>query len=180
MASLNIPIHGLSPYVLPMTINPVQPANTDARQMARDLMQGASFAALGVLDPDTGSPFVSRISFWMSPDDQALSLISGLAFHARALKINPTCSVLLGEPPSKGDPLAFPRLTLQAKAFILPRVELEYWRNDFLKSRPKAQLYIDLADFRFLRFETTGAFLNAGFGKAFNLSPEDLTKKPGR
>lgn len=138
-------------------------------------MGDAKFASLGVLHPETGAPVVSRIAFWLSRDGLALSLISGLAFHAGALKQNPTCSLMIGEPPAKGDPLAFPRLTLQARAVVMARAELETRRADYLKDRPKAKLYIGLADFRFFRFDITSAFLNAGFGKAFNLTPADLT-----
>ena len=47
-------------------------------------------------------------------------------------------------------------------------------RDHYLAQRPKSKLYIDFADFFFARFDVTRAFLNGGFGKAFNLTHADL------
>jgi putative heme iron utilization protein len=106
--------------------------------------------------------------------------MSHLAFHAKSLQSNPACSLLIGEPPAKGDALAFARMTIQANAAFLSPQEKAELRPHFLKTHPKAQLYIDLADFHFVRFEIESAFLNGGFGKAFVLTSADLEQKsPG-
>jgi putative heme iron utilization protein len=47
-------------------------------------------------------------------------------------------------------------------------------RAHWLKGHPKAALYIDFADFAFVRLTPESALLNGGFGRAFRLSPEDL------
>ncbi|RMD89447.1 MAG: pyridoxamine 5-phosphate oxidase, partial [Alphaproteobacteria bacterium] len=44
----------------------------------------------------------------------------------------------------------------------------------WLAAHPKAALYVDFADFGFIRFEVAGALLNGGFGKAWRLSAADL------
>lgn len=93
-----------------------------------------------------------------------------------ALRANPACALLLGEPGEKGDPLTHPRLMIRARArFIAPddpnRPAL---RAHWLKGHPKATLYIDLPDFAFVRLEPLSALLNGGFGKAFRFSAEDL------
>ncbi len=158
-----------------MAIDPILPTDATAQKLAIDLMSKAKFAALAVIHPDTNTPFVSRISFGLTADGLPLSLISGLAVHSKALRQNPACSLLIGEPPAKGDALAFPRLTLQAVANILPPEQSRDFRASYLATHPKAKLYIDLPDFRFVRFDVETAFLNAGFGKAYSLAANDLT-----
>jgi putative heme iron utilization protein len=157
-----------------MENSPIRPTDDEARALARELTQGATFAALGVIDPATGAPHVTRISFALDASNQPITLVSTLAFHTGALQANPICSLLIGEPPNKGDPLAFPRLTLSARAEILPPEHKADLRGPFLKAHPKAQLYIDFSDFHFVRFDLTGAALNAGFGKAYELTKDDL------
>ena len=49
-------------------------------------------------------------------------------------------------------------------------------RAHYLSQRPKATLYIDFGDFRFVRFHVKDALLNGGFGKAFRLTPQDLAR----
>jgi hypothetical protein len=43
-------------------IDPVRPTDDDARALARSLIEGARFGALGVTDPDTAAPMVTRIA----------------------------------------------------------------------------------------------------------------------
>lgn len=162
-----------------MAKNPILPTDTTARALACEILAQSRFAALGVLDPESGAPFVSRIGFAMSPKGLPMTLISGLAVHSRALRKNPVCSLLLGEPPKKGDALAFPRLTVQAVAVDIGDSGNGELRAAYLQQHPKAKLYIDLPDFRFVQFSVKSALLNGGFGKAFLLSAADLQKKTG-
>ncbi len=157
-----------------MAISPIRPTDNAARALALGLQAKARFAAIGVIHPDTGAPVVSRIAFALDDSNIPLTLISTLSFHTKALQNNPACSLLLGEPPAKGDPLAFPRLTINAVAKFLPPDTKPDLRAGFLKTHPKAQLYIDFTDFQFVRFSITSAALNGGFGKAYNLTATDL------
>lgn len=152
--------------------DPIQPTDDGARDLARGLMASARFCALGVIDPETGFPFVSRIALGVSPEGGLCTLVSGLSAHSRALRADPRVSLLLGEPGPKGDPLAHPRLTLLAEAEPLPRTEAlcDRWLTD----HPKAKLYIDLPDFFFVGFRLRAGALNGGFGRAFRLTPADL------
>lgn len=120
---------------------------------------------------------VTRIAFATDPDGKPITLISDLSHHTAALRSDPTCSLLVGEPGEKGDPLTHPRLTIQATAEFVDRGSEEHvgLRGAYLSQHPKAKLYIDFADFGFVRFRPTGAYLNGGFGKAFVLTPLDLT-----
>ncbi len=156
--------------------SPIRPTDDAARQLARDLIGGARFGAIGVMDPATQAPMVSRIAIGTAKDGTPLTLISDLSHHTIALQADPVCSLLLGEPGSKGDPLTHPRITLQARARFLRHGEPGHaeTRARFLETHPKSKLYIDFADFAFALFQVDKAHLNGGFGKAFILSPEDL------
>jgi putative heme iron utilization protein len=155
-------------------IDPVRPTDDDARALARSLIEGARFGALGVTDPDTAAPMVTRIAVVPGPDGAPLTLISSLSSHTTALDANPACSLLLGEPGPKGDPLTHPRLTIQAMAEVQDKAAL---KAHYLAHYPKAQLYYDFGDFRIVRLNPVAAYLNGGFGKAYRLTAEDL--RPG-
>lgn len=154
----------------------IRPADDEARNTARRLVDGARFGALGVLDPDTGFPMVARVAVGTGDDGQPVSLVSDLSQHTRALGAHPACSLMVGEPGARGDPLIHPRLTIQARARFVRKGTFGYddVRARWLRDHPKSGLYVDFGDFSFVLFQVESAFLNGGFGKAFRLSPEDL------
>lgn len=156
-------------------IDPIRPTDDHARSLAKEIMAKARFAALATLTDD-GAPMVTRVAFSLCPAGLPISLVSSLAAHSKALKASPRVSLLIGEPGDKGDPLTHPRLTLQAKAGFIANTgpEHEELAAHYLRSHPKAKLYIGFSDFSFVRFSPLAGFLNGGFGKAFNLQPDDL------
>jgi putative heme iron utilization protein len=153
----------------------IRDTDDDARRQARILLRGARFAAIGVIDPETGFPSVSRVLLGMDSDGAAVILVSGLSAHTTALLADPRASLLTGEP-AKGDPLAHPRLTLQCTAESVERDSETHLRlrTRFLARHPKSQLYIDFPDFRFFRLQPERASLNGGFGRAYHLSSQDF------
>ena len=159
-----------------MATDPIRPTDDAARALARGLLRGARYAALAVRHPENGAPYVSRIALGLTPDGQPMTLISSLATHTAALAADPACSLLVGEPPARGDPLAFPRLTLSATARFIARTDPAHaaLRDHYLQTHPKAKLYADFADFSFATFDVTEAALNGGFGKAYILTARDL------
>ncbi|ARE42167.1 heme iron utilization protein [Rhodovulum sp. P5] len=154
--------------------DPFRPADDAARDLAARLIGHARFAALGVLLD--GAPFVTRIALAPGSITGAITLISDLAPHTHALRQAPLCSLMVGEPGDKGDPLTHPRLTVQARASFIPRDSAERadMRAHYLSFQPKAQLYVDFADFHFVLFEPLSGHLNGGFGQAFRLTAADL------
>lgn len=155
--------------------DPVSAADDEARALARALL-AADHAAMAVTDPADGTPGISCIAFGLDPDGMPLTLVSSLSTHHAALMAHPACAVMVGEPGPKGDPLTHPRLMVKARAeFVAPddpaRPAL---RDHWLLRHPKAKLYIDFADFAFVRLRPVSALLNGGFGRAFRLAPEDL------
>jgi len=160
--------------------SPIRPTDAEAKALARDLILGAAYGALGVIDPATGGPHVTRVAVMGRADGSVLLFVSALSLHTQALRANPACSLLLGEPGAKGDPLTHPRLTLLARADFVAQGSDEHraLRADWLIRHPKARVYADLPDFAFARLTPTGAHLNGGFGRAFVLTPADLETPP--
>lgn len=148
--------------------DPYHPADDDARAQAADLLRAAHCALATVRE---GAPSVSRAAcLWVEGTGLTL-LLSDLSDHARALGVDPACSVLVGEPGPKGDPLTHPRLTVGGRAVEADKVSL---RNAWTTERPKTKLYYDFTDFRLWRVEVAEATLIAGFGRAVRLEAEDL------
>lgn len=159
---------------------PIRPTDAEARALARRLIDGARFGALAVVHPGTGRPHVSRIAVGTDAEGVPVTLISTLSLHTRALHATPEACVLLGEPGPKGDPLTHPRLSLDVVACFVPRgPEHAALRTRWLAHQPKAALYVDFADFSFVRLVPGGAALNGGFGKAYALTAADLMPQPG-
>lgn len=158
-------------------IDLIRPTDEAARSLACDLLRAARHAALGTIDPDTGAPYVTRIAFGLDGTGNALTLISDLAAHSRGLRADARASVLVGDPGPRGDPLIHPRLTLQVRARFVGKDDTLQpdLRRIWLSDHPKAQLYVDFADFHFVVLQIQSADLNAGFGKAFHLLREDLS-----
>lgn len=152
--------------------DPVQPADDQARALAASLIT-AKHAALSYLD-DGGAPAISRIAFGLCPDGQPMTLISRLAPHFAGLCADPRCAVMLGEPGAKGEPLTHPRLMIRCNAQFAVAADRPALRDHWLKGHPKAALYVDFADFSFVRLTPQSALLNGGFARAFRLTPADL------
>ncbi len=156
--------------------DPIRVTDDAARALGRSLLDGARFGALGVRDPVTGAPVVSRVAVAMTSEGAPVTLVSDLSHHTTALKADPACSLLVGEPGEKGDPLTHPRITLQCRARFVRHGEEGHaaLREHYLSQQPKALLYIDFADFSFAVLGVGEAYLNGGFGKAYRLVPADL------
>lgn len=153
----------------------IRDTDDEARLLARRLVRGARYAAIGVLEPDTGFPFTSRVLTGTDTDGAPVILISSLSAHTTALTADPRASLLFGEP-GKGDPLAHPRITLRTRAVRIAREDQRHneLRTRFIRRHPKAALYADFPDFAFFRMSPESASLNGGFGKAYALEAGDL------
>lgn len=160
--------------------SPIRATDDDARQLGRTLLAEARFGAIAVREPGTGLPHVTRVAVARDVSGRPLSLISALSTHTVALRADPACSLLLGEPGPRGDPLTHPRITLVGEARFTEHRTDDYaaLRAHYLQTHPKAQLYIDFTDFVFVTLDVARADLNGGFGKAFHLTAEDLELDP--
>ena len=156
--------------------SPIRATDAEAINLARELIADARHGVVAVMEPGTGYPLASRVALGQDSDGRPMTLISELSHHTQALKQNGRCSLLVGEVAGKGDPLTHPRITLQADARFVRKGEPGHdaLRALYLAQNPKSKLYIDFGDFSFAIFDIKVAYLNGGFGKAYNLTPTDL------
>jgi hypothetical protein len=105
------------------------------------------------------------------PSGAPTLLISKLARHTANLARDPRASILIDETGALADPLQGARLTLYGRA---ERTEEEGVRRRFLARHPEAALYADFPDFGFWRLNVEGAHFIGGFGRIFELGPQDL------
>lgn len=159
-------------------LNPIRDTNDEARALARSLIYNATFASIAVLEPDTSHPLVSRIGVGAikGKANEPFFLASDLSNHSKALMVDNRTSIMLGEPPQKGDPLAFARITIIGTIEKITREHDSYKaRHEFwLDKYPKSQLYINFGDFNFYALKVERVLLNGGFGKAFEMLGKDL------
>ncbi len=153
----------------------IRSTDDEARLLAKGLIRSARFGALAALESGSGHPLASRVSVATDLDGTPVILTSTLSGHTAAILKTPACSLLVGEP-GKGDPLAHPRTSLFCNAEQVERGSPVHdrLRARYLARHPKAELYVDFGDFSFFRLELLRASLNGGFGKAFELTREDL------
>ncbi|TCD15370.1 HugZ family protein [Oricola cellulosilytica] len=160
---------------MPEPKNVIRETDDDAIRLARSLLATARHGALAVTVSDSGFPGASRVALATDCDGTPLILVSSLSWHTAALTTDSRCSLLVGEP-GNGDPLAHPRVTVFARAKRVEpgTAESERARRRYLARQPKASLYADFGDFSFFRLEIESAKLNGGFGKAYELTLDDL------
>lgn len=156
-------------------INPVHETNEEAFALTQKLLTETKYAALGVNEVESDFPLVSRVAACF---DEQLGLFfagSDLSTHSKCLVKDTKCSLMLGEP-GKGDGLAYARITFVGQTSRMPNGhELRsQYREAFLKTHPKAELYIDFGDFGFYPIQLERGLLNGGFGKAYHLDENDL------
>jgi putative heme iron utilization protein len=158
--------------------SPLRPTTDEARDLARRLISSNRTAALATID-DQGCPFVSLVGCASMDDGSPLLLVSQLSQHTRFMLARPHVSLLFGDTSpkaAKGDPLAHPRLSLSGLVEVIDADDptRQRARTLYLAQHPKAELYIDFADFLLIRIKPSHAALNGGFGKAYQLTDNDL------
>ena len=153
--------------------NVLQTVTPEVVAEAKGIIRDADHAAIAVLEPGTGQPLVSRVGLATLADGSPLIIVSGLTAHAKALTADPRCSLLIGEA-GKGEPLAHPRISLICRAEALAAEQREEARARYLAMHPKAAIYVDLPDFRFLRLVIERASFNGGFGRAYEMTGAEL------
>ncbi len=160
-----------APPLAPVTRDPRQPADFDPVALGKMLLRGARLATLATLDPGCGFPFATLVTLATDLDGVPLILVSGLSVHTRNLRQDARLSLLINQSArvQKGDPMAYPRLTLQARASeAADAATRQRLRSRFLARHPKAATYADFADFTFMRLEPEAMHLNGGFARAFD------------
>ena len=164
---------GVMPDRLPEGARP--PADFDPVAVAKALLRAKRAGTLGTLDRNTGHPFASLVNMATDLDGSPVILTSRLSTHTANLEADPRASVLLAET-GRGDPLAYPRLTVLGAFARLERdgADDARVRRRFLARHPKSELYADFGDFAFWRMGVASAHLNGGFARAADLKATDV------
>jgi putative heme iron utilization protein len=147
----------------------------DPKSTAKTLLRSIRASALATIDRNTGHPFASLVNIATDSDGSPLILVSRLATHTANLEDDSRGSLLLAVT-GKGDPLAYPRLTVIGS---FARIAHDHpdearLRRRFLARHPKAELYAGFGDFSFWRLAVVSAHLNGGFARAADLKAADV------
>jgi putative heme iron utilization protein len=150
-------------------------ADFDARVVAKTLLRTMRAGALATIDRNSGHPFASLVNVATDVDGSPLILVSRLSTHTANLEKDGRASLLLAAA-GRGDPLAHPRLTVLGTFAHVGRDQRDEprLRRRFLARHPKSELYAGFADFSFWRLNVVSAHLNAGFGRAADLTAADI------
>lgn len=157
------------------TTKVIRDTDDEALGIVAKIMNRVQHGALAAFSKDHDFPHISRIQLSVDANGHLTTLVSDLAPHTACMRGNAHCALLIGEV-GKGDPLAHPRMSIDVIATQVPRNSDEYAtvRENHLAQHPKAKLYVDFGDFSFFKLVPQKASLNGGFGKAYNLTGEDL------
>lgn len=142
----------------------------------RRLARAARSGSLATTEPAGGAegPFVSLVTPALSWDGDLMILVSGLSRHARHLREDPRCSVLLEGAATGANPQTAPRVTLTGRAVSDPTPAL---RERWVRIHPYGALYAGFADFALWRVEVERLHWVGGFGRVRELAGEAL--RPG-
>jgi heme iron utilization protein len=164
---------GMMPDRLPETARP--PEDFNPIGVAKNLLRTTRAGALATLDRNTGHPFSSLVNIATDVDGSPLILVSRLSTHTANIEVDPRASVLLAST-GKGDPLAYPRLTVLGAFARIERDTPDGTRvqRRFLTHHPKSKLYAGFGDFAFWRLNVVSAHLNGGFARAADLKASDV------
>jgi heme iron utilization protein len=167
-----VPLPGFMPNRLPESA----PApDFDAKAVAKSLLRTIRAGTLATIDRNTGHPFASLVNVAADVDGSPLILVSRLSTHTANLERDGRASLLLASM-GRGDPLAYPRLTVLGAFAPIARQDAAEprARRRFLSRHPKSELYAGFADFAFWRLTVVSAHLNAGFARAADLKASDV------
>src|ERR1700721_3575277 len=105
---LAAPLPGAMPNRLPEN---APAADFDPKAVAKGLLRATRVGALATIDRNTGHPFASLVNVATDVDGTPLILISRLSTHTANLEDDGRASLLFASV-GRGDPLAYPRLTV--------------------------------------------------------------------
>ena len=144
----------------------------------RALLDGERILSLAVLVD--GAPFAGLLPFVPTADYTGVVIhASRLSRHTAGLAAGARAAVLLHEQDgAEKDPLQIKRASFECDVHPLER-ESEAWaegRERYLARFPGSRITFRLKDFTLYRLDFRQGLLVAGFGRAMDIAPKDITK----
>jgi putative heme iron utilization protein len=102
--------------------------------------------------------------FALDPAGRPLFLISNMAMHTQNLKVDPRCSLFVGQANADEDPLGSARATLIGLAESVSASELHSVRDAYLARHENSRYWVDFSDFGFFRLQPIDLYYVGGFG----------------
>jgi putative heme iron utilization protein len=147
------------------------PSRQEIASAARALVRRAFKGSMATVDAKNGSPYASLVTVATDASGAPTLLISNLARHSANLAKDPRVSIMVDETGGLADPLQGARVTLYGR---VERTKDESVKRRFLARHPEAAFYADFPDFAFFRLAIEGTHYIGGFGRIFDLTPDEL------
>ena len=149
-----------------------------SEQTLARLIRETRIAALGTMHD--GEPNLAMVAYSFAEDFSAFYIhVSRLGKHTADMENDPRVSLLITETDDRrADPQTLARVSLHGTAEVLPRTDAGYAqvKQNYLERFPEAEQLFSLGDFNLWKITPKGGRYVAGFGRAFNLVPDNLTK----
>lgn len=130
-----------------------------------------------------GAPYAAMTAYVPEPDfGSFLVHLSDLAPHKGHLRADPRASLIICEPDNgKTEIMQHKRVSLECLAEVIPKESAAYAaaRERYLGRLPAHELMFTLKGFDLVRLVPQRGLLNAGFGRAYKVTPADLTAAAG-
>lgn len=145
-------------------VPPQVPEPTHAERV-RTLMSLVPFGTLSTLSrKHLGFPFGSLMPFALDSSGRPIFLISNMSVHTQNLKIDPRCSLFVGQEGIDGDALGAARATLVGYAEPVPENDVADVREKYLVRHENSRYWVDFSDFSFFRLRPIDVYYVGGFG----------------
>ncbi len=143
--------------------------NSENGKLAKAALQRGRFGSLGVLEAETGGPYVSLANYACGQDGLPIFLFSTLARHTQCLLKDGRASLLIAEIPTQGDALSGLRATFIG---TMARTAAAHAKAAYLTKHPYAAGYADFGDFSFWKLTPALIHVVGGFGRIETLRAE--------
>jgi len=147
-------------------------------QVLKELIGSRAVAALGTLRD--GAPYVSLVLYAPTGDLSGFLIhISRLAHHTQNIRQDPRVSLMIvAAEQAAQDPQTLARVSIQGAAEEIPQASraCEHATTTYLARFPQATRYLELGDFSFFAIRPQAIRFVAGFGRAFSVTPRQLTE----
>jgi hypothetical protein len=152
--------------------------DTESELALARLIRGTRLAALGTLH--NGEPNLAMMAVAVESDLSAFYIhVSKLGKHTGDMEKDPHVSLLFTEvDDGRPDPQTLARISINGTAEMIPRTDphCARFKHAYLMRFPEAEQLFSLGDFNLWRISPKGGRFVAGFGKAFNITPELFMK----